>query len=199
MATYSSILAWIIPRTEEPGGLPSRGSRRVGHDWSDVAAAAAVLSGIPVTRVTPFAMISQFLEILLFFCCLLFAFQFGQFLLIYLEMHLFYAESTDEPIKRHSSFLWWWFWSLVFPLSLKVSTSLITLPFCSWIFFPIKTFNILISYFKFSDNSNIISASGIIWLWFLWFLSFFWMFFLVFWHTLEFLLKAMYVALDNRN
>ena len=33
MATHSSILAWRIPRTEEPGGLQFRGSQRVGHDW----------------------------------------------------------------------------------------------------------------------------------------------------------------------
>ena len=32
MATHSSVLAWRIPRTEEPGRLPSTGSRRVGHD-----------------------------------------------------------------------------------------------------------------------------------------------------------------------
>ena len=32
MATYSSILAWRIPWTEEPGGLQSMGSQRVGHD-----------------------------------------------------------------------------------------------------------------------------------------------------------------------
>ena len=32
MATHSSVLAWRIPWTEEPGGLPSMGSRRVGHD-----------------------------------------------------------------------------------------------------------------------------------------------------------------------
>ena len=32
MATHSNILAWRIPRTEEPSGLPSMGSRRVGHD-----------------------------------------------------------------------------------------------------------------------------------------------------------------------
>ena len=32
MATHSSILAWRIPRTEEPGGLVSTGSQRVGHD-----------------------------------------------------------------------------------------------------------------------------------------------------------------------
>ena len=42
MATHSSVLAWRIPRTGEPGGLPSLGSHRVGHDWSDLAAAAAV-------------------------------------------------------------------------------------------------------------------------------------------------------------
>ena len=42
MATHSSVLAWRIPRTEEPGGLPSMGSHGVEHDWSDLAAAAAV-------------------------------------------------------------------------------------------------------------------------------------------------------------
>ena len=42
MATYSSVLAWRIPGTEEPGGLPSTGSHRVRHDWNDLAAAASV-------------------------------------------------------------------------------------------------------------------------------------------------------------
>ena len=37
MATHSSVLAWRIPGTEEPGGLPSMGSHRVGHDWSDLS------------------------------------------------------------------------------------------------------------------------------------------------------------------
>ena len=32
MATHSSVLAWRIPGTGEPGGLPSKGSHRVGHD-----------------------------------------------------------------------------------------------------------------------------------------------------------------------
>ena len=41
MATHSSVLAWRIPGTGEPGGLPSMGSHRVRHDWSDLAAAAA--------------------------------------------------------------------------------------------------------------------------------------------------------------
>ena len=38
MATHSSALAWRIPGTGEPDGLPSMGSHRVGHDWSDLAA-----------------------------------------------------------------------------------------------------------------------------------------------------------------
>ena len=41
MATHSCVLAWRIPGTGEPGGLQSMGSHRVGHDWSDLAAAAA--------------------------------------------------------------------------------------------------------------------------------------------------------------
>ena len=41
MATHSSVLAWRIPGMGEPGGLPSMGLHRVGHEWSDLAAAAA--------------------------------------------------------------------------------------------------------------------------------------------------------------
>ena len=37
IATHSSILAWRIPQTKEPGGLRSIGSQRVGHDLSDLA------------------------------------------------------------------------------------------------------------------------------------------------------------------
>ena len=40
MASHSSVLAWRIPGTGERGGLPSMGSHRVGHDWSNLAAAA---------------------------------------------------------------------------------------------------------------------------------------------------------------
>ena len=42
MVTHSSVLAWRIPETGKPGGLPSIGSHRVGHDWGDLAVAAAV-------------------------------------------------------------------------------------------------------------------------------------------------------------
>ena len=45
MATHSSVLAWRIPGTREPGGLLSMGSNSVGHNWSDLAAAAACIIG----------------------------------------------------------------------------------------------------------------------------------------------------------
>ena len=44
--THMSVLAWRIPGTREPGGLPSTGSHRIGHNWSDLAAAAAAAAGI---------------------------------------------------------------------------------------------------------------------------------------------------------
>ena len=43
MATHSSVLAWRIPGTREPGGLLSMGSHRVGHFWSDLAVAVAAV------------------------------------------------------------------------------------------------------------------------------------------------------------
>ena len=42
MATHSSVLAWRIPGTGEPGGLPSMGSHRVGHNWRDLTAAVYI-------------------------------------------------------------------------------------------------------------------------------------------------------------
>ena len=45
MVTHSSVLAWRIPGMGEPGGFPSMGSHRIGHDRSDLAAAAAAAKG----------------------------------------------------------------------------------------------------------------------------------------------------------
>ena len=50
MATHSSVLAWRIPGTREPGGLPSMGSHRVGHDLSDLAAAVSSSRQIPIKK-----------------------------------------------------------------------------------------------------------------------------------------------------
>ena len=51
MATHSSVLGLRIPGTGEPGGLPSMGSHRVGHDCSDLAAAAAAVCLLPAINV----------------------------------------------------------------------------------------------------------------------------------------------------
>ena len=48
VATHSSVLAWRIPGTGEPGGLLSMGSHRVGHDWSNLAAAAPAAGYCPL-------------------------------------------------------------------------------------------------------------------------------------------------------
>ena len=47
MATHSSVLAWRIPGMREPGGLPSMGSHRVRHDWSDLAAYVCIYMYLP--------------------------------------------------------------------------------------------------------------------------------------------------------
>ena len=48
MATHSSVLAWRIPGTGEPSGLPYMGPHRVGHDWSDLATGTLQLCLIPL-------------------------------------------------------------------------------------------------------------------------------------------------------
>ena len=55
MATHSSVLAWRIPGMGEPGGLLSMGSHRVGHDLSDLAAAAAVFHRVYVPHLIHFS------------------------------------------------------------------------------------------------------------------------------------------------
>ena len=65
MATHSSVHAWRIPGMGEPGGLPSLGSHRVGHDRSDLAAAAAAL-----LRINESAMGATDIDILQVICLL---------------------------------------------------------------------------------------------------------------------------------
>ena len=62
MASHSNVLAWRIPGTGEPGGLLSMGSHRVGHDWSDLAAAATALTEfieIPLPWEGPIGLLSS--------------------------------------------------------------------------------------------------------------------------------------------
>ena len=66
MATHSSVLAWRIPWTGEPGGLPSMGSHRVGHTWSNLAAAATAALISRVSNSWELRLYHRFL----FFCTL---------------------------------------------------------------------------------------------------------------------------------
>ena len=50
MATHSSVLAWRIPGTREPGGLLSLGSQRVGHDWSGLSSSSSIPIHLTVCR-----------------------------------------------------------------------------------------------------------------------------------------------------
>ena len=69
MATHSSVLAWRIPGTGEPGGLPSMRLHRVRHDWSDAAAAAAVTI-FPLPTHLRFPDVIIFISLTLQMCCL---------------------------------------------------------------------------------------------------------------------------------
>ena len=60
MATHSSVLAWRIPGTGEPGGLPSLGLHRVGHNWSDLAEAAAAAAAYGRTSLVSYSWSSAF-------------------------------------------------------------------------------------------------------------------------------------------
>ena len=66
MATHSSVLAWRIPGTGEPGGLPSMGSHRVGHDWIHLAAAAAAAAQFCLEKKQIFLSASRLLHASLF-------------------------------------------------------------------------------------------------------------------------------------
>ena len=71
MATHFSVLAWRIPGTGEPGGLPSMGSHRVRHDWSDLAAAYSICSTYSFLRgfIRLSTITSRFFPVLVFINC----------------------------------------------------------------------------------------------------------------------------------
>ena len=87
MAPHSSTLAWKIQWTEEPGGLPSMGSHRVGHDWSELAAAADWPGDAQVTHY--------------FWVCLWGCFQ--ERLAFELES---WVRQITSPVREHRS-IWW--------------------------------------------------------------------------------------------
>ena len=100
MATHSSIPAWGIPGTGEPGGLPSVGPHRVGHDWSDLAA-AAVAAGLMMGKWWWFPVLLKFqLQSFFFFN------KGGAIFLKLINFFLFSAVSRTSIIMLNKSGEW---------------------------------------------------------------------------------------------
>ena len=148
LASHSSVLAWRIPGTAEPGGLPSMGSHRVGHDWSDLAAAAAIITTVHILFVLTFfslwhsnympltllEIVLQLLNVIFWFSCLpffLFAFHVANFLLTYIQAHWFFFFQSCWVYwwahQRYSSFLLhcFLFFLMILCSSLHLSTYII--------------------------------------------------------------------------
>ena len=143
MATHCSILAWRIPGTEEPGRLPSMGSHGVGHDRSDLAAAAAAGAAVycQCNSLSSFHLscphlCPQVCSLHLHLFSLILALQIGssvpffQILYIYdtcfslsvlLHSYLTLGSFTSLPMTQFHSFLW-----------------LSNIPFCIFIFYKIS-------------------------------------------------------------
>ena len=99
MVTHSSILAWRIPWTEEPGGLQSTGSQRVGHDW----ATSLHFTSHSAIRV----MLSAYLKLLIFLPAILIpacAYSSPAFLMMYSAYKLNNLGDNTQP------------WSTLFPI-----------------------------------------------------------------------------------
>ena len=119
MTTHSSVLAWRIPGTGEPGGLLFMGSHRVGHDWSDLAAAAAAASSslLPVLNVGSFLSFpffsfkpasSRSLPSLISFTTMLFFFPYLQIHvsnlpIVHLPLYVLYDQRTKISLSIFSS------------------------------------------------------------------------------------------------
>ena len=69
MATHSSVLAWRIPGTGEPSGLPSMGSHRVRHNWNDLAdSKTSLLKSRDITFLTKVSMVKLFFPVVMYGC-----------------------------------------------------------------------------------------------------------------------------------
>ena len=94
MATHSSVLAWRIPGTGQPSRLPSMGSHRVGHNWSNLAAAAAGIYHLHSQHNQAFSILPNLLSDFSFLLCL------HQYYLFMLEH--FFSEFSQPPCLKCS-------------------------------------------------------------------------------------------------
>ena len=109
MATHSSVLAWRIPGTGDPGGLQSMGSHRVGHDWSDLAAAAAAAERKFACFSPKFVFLDK-LELLFYlttdYLCKTLLQRFSNWLLLNLVEKLQPLEMLMQLVEDGKSFIW---------------------------------------------------------------------------------------------
>ena len=97
MATHSSVLAWRIPGMGEPGGLPSMGWHRVGHDWSDLSVAAADLYQTYYLQIFPHILWFVFsVSQSVFWSTKAFSFDEVQFICFYFWFHIVPAIHSDS-------------------------------------------------------------------------------------------------------
>ena len=107
MAPHSSTLAWRIPGMGEPGGLPSMGSPRVGHDWSDLAAAAAALIDMYLLSFSWLFSCSFCSSLFLCFSLAHFSYNLMTFALyLYSLLFIFCVSVTDLFVYGHQGFIY---------------------------------------------------------------------------------------------
>ena len=105
VTTHSSIPAWRIPWTEEPGGLQFMGSQRVGHDWSDWASKYIHSDPVYFNCYTELHYRNKLQSIFFFFfiicfpCCCQKAFEFFLIMMQLISIYLFSFVHLGEFIK----------------------------------------------------------------------------------------------------
>ena len=152
MSTHSSILAWKIPWIEEPGGLQSMGSQRVGHDWAEAADCISIEDPdfhLGIEGNCPAVCLSVGLLV----CCLLlftnsgfltrfYWFSYDQKELTKHGNYLFFESLNKSPVKPSGTFVGQDFLKLL-PLSLVISpfrfSSYLSID-CGLGYFPWKSF-----------------------------------------------------------
>ena len=135
-ATHSSVLAWRIPGMGEPGGLPSMGSHRVGHDWSDLAAVATVNLRCKMcyfdalTYYTIFAIVMKNYGVLYEFAC----YHFVGTMLAFSVLFQFLVYVLPKQVQYVAFCVWLLPYMIMF-LRFIHTVACVNISFCCWVVF----------------------------------------------------------------